>query len=69
MRDPRLASDYRLHWMILPGYTREPYYGMLVYTKQGFEPPAKFDGRLRPRPRHGVRTIYTQPLKGPLEWP
>ena len=69
MRDPRLASDYRLHWMILPGYTREPYYGMLVYTKQGFEPPAKIDGRLRPRPRHGVRTIYTQPLKDPLEWP
>jgi hypothetical protein len=69
MRDPRLASDYRLHWMILPGYTREPYYGMLVYTKRGFDPPLKIDGRLRPRPRHGVRTINTQPLKGPLEWP
>jgi hypothetical protein len=69
MRDPRLASDYRLHSMILPGYTREPYYGLLVYTKRGFEPPLTIDGRLRPRPRHGVHTINTQPLKGRLEWP
>ena len=65
LRDPRLASDYRLHWMILPGYTREPYYGFLVYTKQDFEPPAGIKGRLR----HGVRTIYTQPQQGPLRWP
>jgi hypothetical protein len=35
--DPRFAARYRLLFMLVPAQRREPFYGRVVYARQGFE--------------------------------
>jgi hypothetical protein len=34
MRDARLEKDYWLRTVIMPGYNREPWYGLAVYQRR-----------------------------------